>query len=303
MSTSTTIQQPTSPSTLRSLVARHPIAAFLVMAFTITSAFTLPPIRARLDTFLLGFELWDSFATIFGVALPAFLVMAATYGRAGVLDLARRSFRWRVGLQWYFLALFGLPIGVMLCASLIYGSAPLTTLMDQWPLLFTLLLPDLLIRIVLINLAEEIGWMGFLQARLQDRYGPLKAIVLTEIPFALWHVPFVLVESNGELLPALIMLVIFAIAQLFGRVVIMWLYNSTGYSVLLVGLFHAAHNTTVNHFTTEFLPGSVESRFLITEGIVVLAAVLLLIFTRGRLSYKPNHVSQIADAPPLGVPL
>jgi uncharacterized protein len=292
MSTPIAIQQQAPHSGLRHLVARHPVMAFLIMAYAITSLFTLPPIRTRLGAFLLDFELWDSLSTVFGVALPAFLLMAHLYGWAGVRDLARRSFRWRVGLQWYFLALLGLPIGVMLCASLLYGLVPLRTLVDNSPLLFTLILPDLLLRIVLLNLAEEIGWTGFLQARLQDRYGPLKAVVLTEIPFALWHLPFVLVETDGELLPALVLLGILAIAQLFGRVIIMWLHNNTYRSVLLVGLFHAAHNTTINHFTAEFIPGSIETKFLITEGVVVLAAVLLLIFTKGRLSYKPNHATE-----------
>lgn len=136
--------------------------------------------------------------------------------------------------------------------------------------------------------------MGFLQSRLQDRHGPLKAVVLTEIPFALWHLPFVLVEAGGEILSAFVLLGILAIAQLFGRVIIMWLYNNTYRSVLLVGLFHAAHNTTINHITAEFIPGSIETKFLITEGVVVLAAVLLLIFTKGHLSYKPNHVPETA---------
>ena len=290
MSTSTTgIQQPAPYSGLRRLVARHPVAAYLVMAYTITTVFVLQTVRIPLDILPL-FSLWGSLGTIFGVALPAFLVMAAMDGRAGVRDLVRRSFRWRVGLKWYFVALLGLPIGVMLGAGMIYGVAPLATLVGKWPLLFTLILPDLLLRIVLNNLAEEIGWMGFLQARLQDGYGPLKAVILTEIPFALWHVPFVLVESSGQLPEAIVTLVFWTISQFFGRVVIMWLYNNTHRSVLLVGLFHSAHNTTISRFTAEFISVPTE-RFFITEGILLVAAVLLLILTKGRLSYKPNHES------------
>lgn len=288
MSTPAAIQQFAPYSALRRLIARHPVAAFLVMAYTITSAFTLPPVRASLGILLLEFTLWDSLSTIVGVALPAFLVMAAMHGQEGMRDLARRSFRWRVGLQWYFVALLGLPIAVVLCASVIYGLAPLMAQADEWPVLFTLILPDLLLRIVLLNLAEEIGWTGFFQARLQDGYGPLKAVVMTEIPFALWHVPFVLVDTGGQIPLALVMLGVFAIAQLFGRIVIMWLYNNTHRSVLLVGLFHAAHNTTVNRFAAQVISGPAINGFLITEGIVAVAAVLLLIFTRGRLSYTPN---------------
>ena len=289
MTTPITLEQPAPHSALRRLVARHPVMAFLVMVYTITPVFTLPPVRERLGILLLDFALWDSLATICGVALPAFLVMAALHGRAGLRDLARRSFRWRVHSRWYFLALLGLPVGVLLVGSVIFGLAPLAALVNGWPLLFTLMLPDLLLRIVLLNLAEEIGWTGFLQARLQDGYGPLKAVVLVEIPFALWHLPFLLVDTGGQFSVALAYLGVLAIAQLFGRVVIMWLYNNTQRSVLLVGLFHAAHNTTINRFAVEFIPAPAEIGFLITEGVVVAAAVLLLVITRGRLSYTPNQ--------------
>jgi membrane protease YdiL (CAAX protease family) len=287
MSTPSTIHERPSSSGLRLLVARHPYAAFLIMAFTITTLFTLPPVRNRLGVLVMDFTLWDSFATIFGVALPAFIVMAALHGREGVRDLARRSFRWRVGIQWYLVALLALPTAVFLTSSVMYGRAPGTAVVDQWPRLFTLILPDLLLRIVLLNLAEEIGWTGFFQSRLQDGFGPIKAVVLTEIPFALWHVPFELADAGGEILSAIVTLGVFSIFQLCARVIIMWLYNNTNSSVLLVGLFHAAHNTTVNRVTAEFIPASAVTGFLITESIVLVAALLLLLFTRGRLSYKP----------------
>ena len=293
MSTFTATQQSASYSFIRRLVAHHPVAAFLVMAYTITPTFLLQTFWRPANILPLGFSLWDSFGTIFGVALPAFLVMAAIHGRAGIRDLASRSLRWRVHPRWYFIALFGLPTGVLLCAGLIYGLAPLVTLVDKRSLLFSLILPDLLIRVVLFNLPEEVGFMGFLQARLQDRYGPLKAVALVEIPFALWHIPDLIVQTDGQLSLLLILLGVLAIAQLFGRVIIMWLYNNTHRSVLLAGLFHAAHNTTINRFVDEFIPGTDVTGFSITEGVVMLAAVLLLIFTKGRLSYKGDRIIQI----------
>lgn len=290
MSTPAANQQAAPQSGLRGLVARHPVMAFLVMTYIITAAFVLQTIWRPANILPLGFSLWDSFGTIFGVALPAFLVMAAIYGRAGIRDLASRSLKWRIHPRWYFIALFGLPAGVLLFASVLYGPAPLVALVEKRLLLFSLLLPDLLLRLLLLNLPEEIGWMGFLQARLQDRYGPLKAVVLAEIPFALWHIPDLIVQTDGQLTLILILLGILGIAQFFGRVIMMWLYNNTFCSLLLVGLFHAAHNTTINRFVDEFIPGTDTTRFFLTESVVVIAAVLLLIFTRGRLSYKPSHL-------------
>jgi hypothetical protein len=81
--------------------------------------------------------MWGSLGTIFGVALAAFLVVAATDGQAGVRDLARRSLRWRVSVRWYLVALFGMPIAVLVGATALFGSAPLNALADNWRLLFT----------------------------------------------------------------------------------------------------------------------------------------------------------------------
>jgi membrane protease YdiL (CAAX protease family) len=282
-------------------VARHPVAAFLVMAYTITLAFALPPIRTRLDILPPELPFWDVLATIFGVGLPAFLVVAAAEGRTGVGDLARRCLRWRVGARWYFAALLGVPIAALLIAGVIFGRELLNTLAEKWPLLFTLVLPRFLIRVVLFQFFEEAGWMGFLQARLQDSYGPLKAVILAEIPFALWHLPSVMVEQGlglAQLPLALGLLGILAIFQLFGRVVIMWLYNNTHRSVLLVVLFHSSHNITTGELGREFIPGwSDGSALLIASGVVAVTAVLIVVFTKGRLSYRPNHASQTAEAP------
>jgi membrane protease YdiL (CAAX protease family) len=94
------------------------------------------------------------------------------HGRAGVRDLTRRCLRWRVRPQWYLFALLGVPIGVLVCASAVFGLAGLYALVAQWPLLVTVVVPQLLLFIVFSNGPEEIGWMGFLQARLQERHGP-----------------------------------------------------------------------------------------------------------------------------------
>src|SRR3954447_11602827 len=169
MSAPNTAPQPSLHSALMRLVARHPGAALLVMVYTVNTAVALVPVLTRRD--ILPFDLapYDSLGHIFGVALPAFIVVAATSGKTGVRDLAHRSLRWRVGVRWYLIAVLGVPIAVVLCTSTLFGSAPLNALVEKWQLLFTEVLPQLLLLIVFFNLAEEVGWMGFLQARLQDR--------------------------------------------------------------------------------------------------------------------------------------
>jgi len=276
-------------------VAHHPVAAFLVMAFTVSIAIAFVRLQTNGDIQSSYYQYFVGFLEhLFSVALPAFLVVAALHGKDGVRDLARRSLRWRVGARWYVFALLGLPIASALCASVIYGVAPLNALVDNWQLLFTLILPSLLIRIVFLNTIEEIGWLGFLQARLQDQYGPWKACLLVEIPFALWHLPGLLGDTGGQLSIALVFLGILAIFQLCGRFVTMWLYNNTHRSVLLAGIFHATYNTTINTYAGEFIPVPAGPWFFIVSGVVAVAAVLIIILTRGRLSHKPNHAPETA---------
>src|SRR5215208_3530924 len=101
MSSHTSTQQAASHSALRRLVARHPVTAFLVMVYTVSSAVALVPVLTRRDILPFDLALYDSLAPIFGVALPAFIVVAATGGKEGVRDLAHRCLRWRVGVRWY----------------------------------------------------------------------------------------------------------------------------------------------------------------------------------------------------------
>ena len=294
--------QPAPRSALRRLVARHPVAAFLAMVYAVNCALALVPVLTGRDILPYGLAPYDSLGPIFGVALPAFLVVAAVRGRAGVLDLALWSLRWRVGARWYLFAFFSVPVGVVLCGSAIFGWALPNVLVEEWPLLFTAVLPQLVLLILFCIVAEEIGFMGFLQARWQDRYGPLKASVIVTVPFALYHLPGLMVE-NGFGLPqlhiALGFLGILAVLQMFGRVVMMWLYNATGSSVLLVGLFHSSFDATTSAFGRTFVvPGPAGTAFLsgfvIPSAVVAVIAVLVVVFTRGRLSYGLERGSQTA---------
>src|SRR3712207_2488617 len=93
MSTATENQQPSkSSSSLRHLVARHPVAAFLIMAFVFGWGGMLPLLLSENGPVtVVPIELpWMPFAailSIFGLALPAFLVTAATDGKEGVREL------------------------------------------------------------------------------------------------------------------------------------------------------------------------------------------------------------------------
>jgi uncharacterized protein len=154
-------------------VARHPVLAFMLISLGIgfvTAA--IPPI---VDSAILplGRPLHGVFMSL-GAGLAAFLVTAALSGRAGVADLGRRSLRWRVSLRWYLIALLSVPVGATVISLVIYGPRALATPSGGWPRALAEVGAMFLLQLVLFQLAEEIGFTGFLQHHWQDRYHPLK---------------------------------------------------------------------------------------------------------------------------------
>jgi membrane protease YdiL (CAAX protease family) len=311
MSTATENHQPAnSSSSLRRLVARHPVVAFLIMAFVFSWTIMLPLLLSQSGfgvlPFALPWQLFGSLMSIFGLALPAFLVTAAKDGKAGVRDLLRRVLRWRVGVRWYLLALLGLLVVTLLGAIPFLGAAPLQALAHNWTLLFTVFLPGVLIPFLVVNLWEETAWTGFMQHTLQERRGPVLASVMVAPFFALIHMPgfFVAGFISDEKTPlsefpaVLVQVGILAVFATFIRVLIMWLYNGSGRSVLIVALFHSAFNMTNGQKLTPellHLPEGLASA--IPSVVVMVLAVVLVVFTRGRLAYEPERTSaQPAEA-------
>ena len=267
-------------------MARRPVLAFLVMAYAI--AWTL---QFAAFQFGLSFRLGSSISMIFGLALPAFLVTAAVEGKAGMQDLLGRVFRWRVRLRWYLVAVLGLPVATRLVASAFIGVAPLQALVEKWPLFFTIFVPEILLAVVLIQIFEETGWTGFMQDTLQERHGPLLASIMVAPAFALFHLMSNLLEA-GQIIMVLVQVAIQAIVSIFFRVAIMWLYNGTGRSVLIVALFHSSFNTVSgSEFTMRFMRELIAASvsIAISLAIVAVVAVLIVVLTRGRLAYDPGR--------------
>jgi membrane protease YdiL (CAAX protease family) len=258
------------------------------------------------DSVGLPFLFVSSLGVVFGLALPAFLVTAATSGKAGVRDLLGRCLRWRVGIGWYSLALLGLLLATLLVASVFLGVAPLEALAQKWPLFFTMYLPGILVPLVFTHLSEEAGWTGFMQDTLQNRRGPLLASIMVAPAFVLFHLPLSFLEAPRITLAvvqlALIQLAVQAMVIIFFRVAIMWLYNSTGRSVLIVALFHSAFNSagTGSEYATRFIKELISgpAALLIPIVVVAVVAVLVFLFTRGRLAYEPEHAARPVSKPP-----
>lgn len=72
----------------------------------------------------------------------------------------------------------------------------------------------------------------------------------------------------------------------FARVLIVWLYARTGRSVLVVATFHASFDASISELSYDIIPGSNVARFLVLSGVVVVAAMALIVGTRGQFAQR-----------------
>jgi uncharacterized protein len=268
-------------------VARHPVLAFMVISLAVGFvAAAIPPI---VDSEIpLGSPLHGVFMSL-GTGVAAFLVIAALAGRAGVADLGHRSVRWRVPVRWYLIALFSVPVGATLISLVIYGTRALATPSGGWPRVLAEVAAAFLLQLVLFQLGEEIGFTGFLQHHWQDRYSPLKLTTYVALLWAVWHIPdHFAVEGWGleQLISAPVVFAIEFVSLFFARAIFVWFYNRTGFSVLLVAIFHASFDASINHLSDDVAPGSNIARFLIFSAVIIVFALVVIIATKGQLGRR-----------------
>jgi membrane protease YdiL (CAAX protease family) len=217
--------------------------------------------------------------------LAALLVTAALSGRAGLANLTHRSVRWRVPVRWYLIALLSVPVGATLISLVIYGPQALATPSGGWPRALAEVAAVFVPQLAL-QLAEEIGFTGFLQRHWQDRYHPLKLTLYVALLWAVWHMPdHFAVEGWGveQLISAPVVFAIEVVSLFFARALFVWFYNVTAFSVLLVAIFHASFDGSINQLSRDIVPASNITRFLIFSAVIVLAATIVIITTKSQL--------------------
>jgi uncharacterized protein len=229
-----------------SLVKRHPIITFFVLAYAIAW----------------GFVPFGSFGA-FAPLIAALIVIPLTQGWSGLRELGSRMIRWRVRWYWYVVA-----IVVPLAVHLITVGLNVAAGVGIPPQGFTSLTGFLLIFAVrLVNpldgpLGEDPGWRGFALPGLQGLgYSPLLATVILAVLITGWHLPLFFM-GGGLPLSIVVTSILTTAAVTFWYT---WIFNRTGGSVLLVIL---AHN----------LEGSIQAEGWVYMGVWLAVAIGLVVF-------------------------
>lgn len=195
------------------------------------------------------------------------------------------SFR-QISFKWYLIIFLLIPITSLFSLIInffITGLIPeLSTLKDF------LADPVKLITFSVIMLffgpiIEEIGWRGFALDHLEKRYSWFVSSIILGSFWALWHLPLFFIAGTYQyalMQESFVYFISFIIAFFPLSVIMDWIYNNTGRSILSGVLFHFAIN-----FFGELIDMPNNIKYIITTIILFIIAIVILISWKKKDSY------------------
>ncbi|MEQ9168707.1 MAG: CPBP family intramembrane glutamic endopeptidase [Fulvivirga sp.] len=216
-----------------------------------------------LFTFLISWVLWSplyfskdvsefwALPGAWGPTISAIFVTWIHDGKASVKQLLKKLLIWRVSIKYYLFAI-GLSAFLVSAAMLLsklffnvdlnFSSIPRGMGLEDGDILMSfLLLPVLFLVSALVGgpIAEELGWRGFAQEKLQLKYSATTSGLVIGCFWVLWHLPLMIFLPQGI---GHMPIVAYIIVMVNMSVLFAWFYNKTKGSVLLAVLFHAGMN-------------------------------------------------------------
>ena len=277
--------------TIKAFIKSHPLLSYFALTFAISWGGMLLVIAVG------GSGGVPMLAWVAGPPIAGILLTGLLDGRAGFRDLLTRMRRWRVGARWYAVALLTAPLvftAILLAFSL---SSPeflpriLTTSDTASVLLF-----GIGWGLIGGGFLEELGWTGFAVPTLlrRMRYGVLSTGLTVGLLWAVLHFLafFYLGRSSGAI-PLAIFVPLDVFITVMGmtafRVLMVWVYDRSGGSLLVAGmLMHASYTA----FTFILAPLTISGVAFLTVTFAEAAALWMVVavvalVNHGHLTRQP----------------
>jgi membrane protease YdiL (CAAX protease family) len=292
--------------TIKAFIKRHPLLSYFALTFAITwGLFVLavggpggiPATKEEFTTLPLGAIL----AVLVGPSVSGIVLTGLVYGREGFRDLLTRLRRWRVGARWYAVALLTAPLvstAVLIPLSLISPVFLPGIFASEAKVSFVLM--GIVVGLI-VGIFEELGWTGFaVPTLLKLRYGVLSTGLIVGVLWGAWHLLgndiWASVATSGGLPPALFAVgvgLVLLVGQLPAyRVLMVWVYERSGGSLLLAILMHASYSASTFILGPVAGPGAMSGASLLAAVLASAAATwvvvgVLAVATHGHLSQQP----------------
>ena len=297
---------------MRSILLKHPVISYFILAFTISWGAVLtiilpgsvpaPPDEAQRDFVFvyLGMLLGPSLAGLFMTML--------TEGRVGLRDLVVRLSSWRVDGRWYAVALLSAPVAILATLQLLAVTSPgfvpgfVRATDTPGPLgtdsMLAFLLTGLAVGIG-AGIFEEIGWTGYATRRIGDRVSVLSSGLVIGTLWSAWHL---LVnywggsDAIGEMpMGTFLVIALFSYLPPY-RVLMTWVYRRTQ-SLPVAIVMHATLTSSLLLFGPAVV-GMKALQFNLAFGAALWLAVGLTLLTERRLERRRAHGGSLGGLRP-----
>lgn len=139
-------------------------------------------------------------------------------------------------------------------------------------------------------MGEELGWRGFAYPVLERELGPVKAVLINGLLWALWHFPLIIFGSYQSSVNMAYGLISFAICIIAMTTICCWTRSVSG-SVIPAVLLHAAHNAVDQSYlqalsTNSKVPYYAGEQGFITILIITITAIITIIAWKKNYSLK-----------------
>jgi len=267
---------------------RNLILYFLI-AYGFTWLFWIPEALAARgllgSSILVDFLLSPNNPAAWGPLVSAVLLTWWNERGRGVIRLLKRGVDYRFAKVWW--------IPIILVFPIIHGGALLLAILagESVPKLFWVSNPFSIvvyfITVLLLQgpLQEEFGWRGYALDRLQARFNALNSSIILGFMWGLWHLPYFWI---GTEIIYTYTFIPFVLSNILLAILLTWLYNNSGGSILVALIFHAMFNYSAQMFPA--LKTQVGSLFYLIFFIATVIAVVAI--------WRPKRLVRETDTSP-----
>src|SRR5580704_7926648 len=265
------------PSLRNSFVARHPVAAYFLLTFTVSwlGAFAVAAphlLRSEAIPKFAGLMMFP--AMLLGPSVVGIVLTRLVDGSYGLRDLFSRMRRIRFPARWYAALLFppALVLTVLLSMKTFVSA-------DFAPNRFWIGISFGFVA----GFFEEIGWMGYVFPKMRRKENALAPAILLGLLWGAWHIP--VIDYLGTSTPHgaywLPFFLAFTAAMTAMRVLIAWTYANTK-SVVLAQLLHASSTGSLVIFSPPRVTAAQESLWYALYAGALWLVVALIATTFGK---------------------
>ena len=274
-----------------SVFKRHPVPIYFALTFIISWGGILLVIGGP-GNIPRPTEQFDSLlplailAILAGPSLSGMLLTFLFNGGQGLREIKSRLIRWRVGIGWYAVALLAAPLLMMTIYLILSLLSPefLPGILAAENKFSHLLMG--LVTGLMAGFFEELGWTGFAIPKLRQRYSILGTGLIVGLPWAVWHIlpALWLGFASGTVSDSLSMVSYLMDPFLFlvaSRVLMVWVYDRTGGSLLLAMLMHMSLTSGARILTPMGIVGVPLMLFGVIWAALVWGVVAIIVLAKG----------------------